>query len=378
MSGQLMSKKRILYLSRGGSIGGSQRQLLYLIQNLDRRIYEPFVVYLKEGKFASILQQLQVNSLFYPLHSWRKFRSVLHRYFDAKQLVSYAQENQISIVHSSDLWLSSYMLWVARQLKVPSVLHVRTPICDTDVRKHKCDHADLIIAISARVVRNLIEAGIRPDKIVQVDDGIDIELFKPQDNGNMLARDLPVSTDLLVGIVGRISKLKRQLDFVKAAALVSKSHSKRVCFLIIGPRYSETYFRKLEKYIESNGLVDKVLFTGNRDDMPQVLSSLDVLVSLSGGSVMFEAMACGMPVISAGFTSPKDSVHIQNEKTGLLVPSHSTSDLAAAMSRLIEDKALRTMIGRRARNWAVRNLYHHEMLRKTFHVYSQLLNKNSW
>ena len=373
-----MSQKRILYLSRGGSVGGSQRQLLYLIQNLDRQLYEPFVMYLKEGKFASILQQLQVNSLFYPLHSWRKFKSALHRYFDAEQIVRYARENQISIVHSSDLWLSSYMLWVARRLKAPSVLHVRTPICNKkDVRKHKCDRADLIIAISTRVVQNLVEAGIRPDKIVQVDDGVDLELFKPQGNGNTLARDLPVSTDFLVGIVGRISESKRQLDFVKAAELVVKSCCKRVCFLIIGPRYSETYFRKLEKYVGSNGLVDKVFFTGESDDMPQVLSSLDILVSLSGGSVMFEAMACGTPVISAGFTSPKDSVHIQNEKTGLLVPSHSTSDLAGAMIRLIEDEALRKIIGRRARNWAVRNLSHHEMVRKTLQAYAQLLNKNN-
>ena len=367
-----MSKKKILYLSRGGSIGGSQKQLLYLIQNLDRQIYEPFVVYLKEGKFAEALGQMKVNSLFFPLHPWRKFKSVFHRYSDAKQLTRYAQENQISIVHSSDLWLSNYMLWVAGQLKVPSVLHVRTPICDKDVRKHKCDNADLLIAISVRVVRNLIKAGIRPDKIVQVDDGIDIDLFKPHDNGGM-----PADTDLRIGIVGRIGESKRQLEFLKAAALVSKSYSKRVYFLIIGPRYSETYFRKLEKYIELNGLVDKVLFTGYRDDMPQVLSSLDMLVSLSGGSVMFEAMACGTPVISAGFTGPKDSVHIQNEKTGLLVPSFSTSDLAEAITRLIEDKALQTMIGKRARNWAVCNLSHHEMVRKTLQAYAQILKKNS-
>ncbi len=36
--------KRILYLSRGGFIGGSQRQLYYVITNLDREVYEPIVV----------------------------------------------------------------------------------------------------------------------------------------------------------------------------------------------------------------------------------------------------------------------------------------------------------------------------------------------
>jgi glycosyltransferase involved in cell wall biosynthesis len=372
-----MSQKRILYLSRGGSIGGSQRQLLYLIQNLDRRIYKPYVICLKGGKFANILQQLQIDNLFYPLHPWRKFKSALHRYYDADKLIRYARQNQISIIHSSDLWLSPYMLRVARGLNIPSVLHVRTPICPKDVYKHKCHYADKIIAISARVVRNLAEAGITLDKIAQIDDGVDNELFKPRDNGNKLARDLKMSKDLIIGIVGRISESKRQLDFIKAAKLVANSCSTRMRFLVIGPYYSESYYRKLRKYVNSNGLVDKVFFTGHHDDMPQVLSSMDILVSLSGGSVMFEAMACGTPVISAGFTSPKDSVHIQNEKTGLLVPSHSTSDLAGAMIRLIEDKLLRKMIARRARNWAVCNLSHHEMVQKTSRVYAQLLKKNS-
>ena len=372
-----MSQKRILYLSRGGSIGGSQRQLLYLIQNLERRIYKPYVIYRKKGEFANILRQLQVDKLFYPLHSWRKFKFVLHRYYDADKLIRYAQQNQISLVHSSDLWLSPYMLTVARRLNIPSVLHIRTPIRQKDVYKHKCHRSDKIIAISTRVVRNLIEAGIHPDKTVQVDDGVDLELFRPINDGKILLRGLSADTDLLIGVAGCISESKRQLDFAKAAELVIKSCCKKVFFLIIGPCYSEAYFRKLKRYIESNGLLGKVLFAGERDDMPQVLSSLGVLVSLSGGSVMFEAMACGTPVISAGFTSPEESVHIQNEKTGLLVPSRSSSELAAAMVRLIEDNSLRTVIAQRARNWAVHNFSHHEMVRKTIQVYAQLLNKNN-
>lgn len=372
-----MSQNRIMYLSHGGSIGGSQRQLLYLIRNLDRRIYKPYVICLKEGEFANILQQLQVDNLVYHLHPWRKFKSVLHRYYDADKLIRYARRNQISIIHSSDLWLSPYMLRVARRLNIPSVLHVRTPICRKNVYKHKCHCADKIIAISARVVRNLVEAGITSDNIAQIDDGVDNELFKPLNNGNNPAQDLKVSKDLIIGIVGRISESKRQLDFIKAAKLVANSSSARMRFLIIGPHYSESYYRKLRSCINSNGLLGKVFFTGYQDDMPQVLSSMDILVSLSGGSVMFEAMACGTPVISAGFTSQKDSVHIQNEKTGLLVLSHSTSDLAGAMIRLIEDNSLRKMIAQRARNWAVCNLSHHEMVHKTLQVYTQILKKTA-
>ncbi len=55
--------------------------------------------------------------------------------------------------------------------------------------------------------------------------------------------------------------------------------------------------------------------------MPDVLNSLDVLVSLSGGSVMYEAMSCGLCVVSAGFTKPGESIHLRNGETGIVTPT---------------------------------------------------------
>ena len=92
---------------------------------------------------------------------------------------------------------------------------------------------------------------------------------------------------------------------------------------------------------------------------------------------MFEAMACAIPVISAGFTSPKDAVHVTNDKTGLLVPSRSTADLAKAMSRLLEDRQLRAKIGQNARDWALRNLSHHRMTGTIYAAYARLLKGRS-
>jgi len=106
--------------------------------------------------------------------------------------------------------------------------------------------------------------------------------------------------------------------------------------------------------------------------MSEVLASLDVLVSLSGGSVMFEAMSCGTPVISAAFTRRQDSVHIQDMRTGLLVSSGRTADLLAAIRNLVESESLRKMIGREAREWAVHNLSHRKMVRRTKRVYQSL------
>lgn len=368
-----MRVKKILYLSRGGSINGCQRQLLYVIKGLNRKAYEPLVVCHKQGRFTDMLRKLRVKTLVCPLHPWRKYPSALLRYFDAERIVKYSGENHISLVHCSDLWLNGYMRWLKKRLKIPSILHVRTPVSVRDVRKHCCNQADVIIAISIRVMRNLIAAGVRSDRIAQIDDGVDIELFRPYNGDNVLRRDFSVNEGPLVGIVGRISESKCQLDFLKAAELVKKSNHKKAIFFLIGRRDSDTYTKKIEKFIKSRGLKDSVFFTDERDDMQEVIPSLDVLVSLSGGSVMFEAMSCGTPVISAGFTSRNDAVHLQDGKTGLLVSSRSVSDLVKAINRLLENQVLRTTIGKQARRWAVYNLNHQKMVLKTQRIYELLV-----
>jgi len=365
--------KRILYLSRGGCIGGSHRQLYYVVANLDHGL-EPVVVCNKNGQFVDQLRQSGITTSVIPLHPWRKFPAGLLRYIDAERLVRFARQHNIALVHSSDLWLSNYMNCVSARLKIPSVLHVRTPLTSDSIHKHHCNKATAIIAISRRIKQNLIDAGISPEKIIQIDDAVDTDAFSPKpEQVNVLKQQFPVDGRILVGIVGRIDPFKRQLDFLNAAEQIVRNSTKNVAFFLIGETHSESYFRKTREFTAKHQLDKYVFFTGRRDDMPQILSSLDILVSLSGGSVMFEAMACGRPVVSAGFSTKENSVHIQDGITGLLISSEKTPDLAEAMMRLINSAELRNKIGRNARSWAKSSLSHTDMVAKTQQLYQKLL-----
>lgn len=365
--------RRILYLSRGGHVGGSQRQLYYVVTNLDDG-YEPVVVCREGGPFVEQLRASGIKASVYPLHPWRKFPAGLYRYIDAERLVRFARQHKVSLVHSSDLWLNGYLLWVADRLKVPSVLHVRTPISPSDVRKHRCGKATLIVAISRRVKRDLICAGVPPEKIALVEDAVDLKVFDGRKNEvNVLRRDFSPVGGIMVGIVGRIEPSKRQLMFLEAAAQIVHGSPGRAAFFVIGEVRSSGYFGELKRFARERQLDGNVFFTDRRGDMPQVLGSLDILVSLSGGSVMFEAMSCGKAVISAGFSTKEDSVHIQDGQTGLLVNSGHPSDLAQALLRLINDRQLRERIGREARIWAERNFCHLNMAARTQKLYDKLM-----
>lgn len=369
--------RQILYLSRGGDIGGSQRQIHYVITNLNRHNYRPIVVCRNHGQLVTQLQDANIPTCVLPLHSWRKFPALLWRYIDAHRLTSFARQHKIDLIHSSDLWLNPYMVWVAERLKIPSILHVRKPIRTHEVQKHQCNKATSIIAISSRVQQNLLDAGIPNEKITMINDSVDLEIFKPNNSHqNVLRRQFAPSGQILIGIVGRIEPLKRQLDLLYAAEQVIRQSTNTVSFFIIGRIHSRQYFQSLKKYVAKRGLSKHVLFTGVRDDMPQVLDSLDILVSLSGGSVMFEAMACAKTVISAGFSTTQSAVHIQDGRTGLLVTSKKNADLAHAITKAVNETELRTRIGREARKWAEDRLSYTIMVDRTHRLYDRLLQNS--
>jgi glycosyltransferase involved in cell wall biosynthesis len=333
------------------------------------------VVCNKGGALADTLQKMNIEVIVRPLHSWRKLLTAIPRYIDVRYLCNLAAQRDISLIHCCDLWMSGYMHQVLKKWKAPSILHVRRPMTPRDVRKFNCSKADRLIAISTRITENLLSAGILSEKVVRIDDSVNVELFSPEKNTKNILRDESSPADQIrIGIIGRIDAFKRQLDFLMAAREVLRQSKHPLMFFVVGDIHSHSYFKKTQKFVSEAGIEKYVRFTGERDDMPAVMASLDILVSLSGGSVMFEAMAAGKAVISAGFSFRKYACHIQDGFTGLLVESRQTADLAQAMIKLAGSPQLRNQLGIQARQWALKELTHTKMAAKTQKLYDALLN----
>ena len=92
--------KRVLYLSRGGAIGGSQRQLQYVV-SASTNGYAPTVICNKRGPFVAELQAVGVSVVVLSLRPWRKLPSVLSRYRDVENLVRFAEEQKVDLVTSA-------------------------------------------------------------------------------------------------------------------------------------------------------------------------------------------------------------------------------------------------------------------------------------
>ena len=272
------------------------------------------------------------------------------------------------------MWLGSYLHWVQWRTKTPSIVHVRGPVRPRDVRKHRLRTATALISISKRITRDLLAAGVSDRKVVQIEDAVDIERFQP---GPASVSALPGASArrsvVNVGLVGRVEPAKQQRAYLEAASVLLAELPGRVRFFVVGEIRNRDYFRQLRRFADAQNLNGQLVFTGRRNDMPDVLNSLDILVSLSGGSVMYEAMSCGKCVVSAGFSCPEDSMHVRDGLTGVVIPSRERSALVVALVHLVRHPEERHRLGTAARQWARDRLSHVAMAKRTMAFYDHLL-----
>ena len=117
------------------------------------------------------------------------------------------------------------------------------------------------------------------------------------------------------------------------------------------------YRAMLKSQVQKLGLSQAVQFTGFRDDMPELMNTIDIFVHASlvepFGSVIVEAMAAGRPVIASRTLGPQEI--IRDGESGLLTTPGDSSELASAMLRLLADPELAQRIGKSGREYATKH-----------------------
>ena len=359
----------ILYLSHcGSSIGGGEKQLAYLVTNIDRKRYQPLVVCPDDGVFVEHLKRADIQTVVLPLPSWRKVKSLIARYRAAEKLTALAKTHNTKLVHTSDSWFNPYVLHIRKRLGIPVISHVRTLLTTDQVRKYKFNQMDRIIAISEESKTALVQAGTDAQKIDLTLNCVDLDAFQ------LIPQSKP-STEYVVGIVGRIEPFKRQKEFIEIAAAVS-AQNKNVRFHIIGTALNTPEHRAYEQDVRQLALKyqlqEFVCFKGHRTDMPNVMQELDLLVTLSAGSVIAEAMAASKPVIGTPIGSTADM--ITDGVTGYVIPLHQREAIASRILEFATDPNLNIHIGQQARKAAEEAFSVEKHVQKVQNVYQGLIS----
>ena len=149
--------------------------------------------------------------------------------------------------------------------------------------------------------------------------------------------------------VGRLEPQKNQKLLINAFSELAKKFPDYT--LVI---YGEGSLRKkLEKYIESKGLKDRVFLPGAKNNIQEYIkdASLFVLSSDYEGipNALIEAMAIGLPCVSTDCSPGGARELITNGENGVIVECRNSNELATAMARLLTDRESAKRMGTNAK-----------------------------
>ena len=231
------------------------------------------------------------------------------------------------------------------------------------------------IAISDSVGKHLTDdLGVSAEKVERVYNGIDLscygrEGFKRDDG--LAARLGLGEKDIVVGSIGRFSPVKGLKYLVEAFREVA-SKRKEAKLLLVGEGPERELL--LERIREA-GVYGKTVITPGGTPSSGYFSIIDIFcmpsVNEGLGLSMIEAMAAGKPCIASDVGGLSELV--ADGKDGILVPSRSPKELAAAIVRLMDDAALRKELSENARRKAG-GFSIEDSVARTLEVYEKVLS----
>jgi len=327
----------ILYVIWSLKTGGAERCVVNLAKGLDKAKYNPMVCCLNaKGELAQELEKEGI--LVIALNKRGKFDFSVVR-----KLVEIMQVNHIQVVHTH-LWGANF--WgrlAAKKASVPVVIAHEHGIEQWRGRLHSYldkvlyKNTDRVVFVS-EASRNLFLSMVKvgPEKCRVVYNGIDVDKFvRSTEYGVPKVKFGIKENDFVITSVGRLVREKGHEYLLEAIKLISEKRP-NLKVLIVG---DGSRMEELKSLKESLGLNGSVNFLGKRDDIQDILSATDIFVLASAKEAMplsiLEAMASARPVVATKVGGIGEAVI--DEKTGLLVSSGNSRELADAILKLMEN-----------------------------------------
>jgi glycosyltransferase involved in cell wall biosynthesis len=279
------------------------------------------------------------------------------------------------LVHAHTFKAGLLGRFVANRLKIPAIYTAHmwpfgggvpltwrlvAPVCER-LAAHWCDR---IISVSALGAENAARHGIGGrSQVIPILNGI----FDHPLRANLDHDQPDHDRDLTCAMVARFTHFKDHELLLRAFAQVPGQVSLRLA------GDGET-LAAAQKLAEELGIRGRVKFEGARGDVPEILAQSDIFVLASRTETLpisiLEAMRAGLPVIASDVGGVSEEV-IDGE-TGILVTAGSVDEMAAALTGLLADNAMRIAMGRAGRRRFERFFRAGEMIERTRAVYTEV------
>jgi glycosyltransferase involved in cell wall biosynthesis len=350
---------RILEMEYSKGWGGQEKRTVRLINNLSDE-FEVFYVAQPDSNIVKHKDEIKATIL--PLKMKHIYSPVT-----ILKLVNIVKKYDIDIIstHSGkDAWLGA----IAGKLTNTPVIRTRHLL--TKINSPKSYNLSTITVAVSKAVENYLKSmGVKNTTTIYT--GIDTNLYKPN-NLKKLRKEFNISDDtFLIGIVAVLRAAKRHKDLIEAVSQIDGN----VKLIIIGdgPQWDN-----LQKLIKEKNLEDKVIMTGRRNDVAEILPDLDLFVLPSKeealGTSILEASACGVPVVASNIGGIAECV--REDKNGLLFEAMNSDDLKEKLLQMINNKEKYEYFKSNARDFIKQNFSVEKMVRETEDLYKKIGKKS--
>ncbi|WP_164996666.1 glycosyltransferase family 4 protein [Actinomyces minihominis] len=288
-----------------------------------------------------------------------------------------AETERPFVIHgASNHWNGLAAVIAARELGIPSIYEVRglwevtrgsrnpewaaggmykfIAAMERDAAKN----ADRVITITQALADELIERGVKPERITIVPNGVNVERFVPAVRNEQLAADLGLQGKRVIGYVGSILDYEG-IDLLLDAAEMLKQKRDDFAVLIVGDGAER---EELEETATRRGLEDVVRFTGRvpHEEVESYYSLVDIapfprhalpVCEMVSPLKPLEAMSMGKAVLGSDVRAIAEM--ITPGETGLLHEKDNLQSLVEQLEILLDDDDLRDQLAKNARKWVI-------------------------
>lgn len=337
----------ILLFSSSLNIGGTERNVVKIAKQIDKNKFDPEVFCLfGTGPLESELRESGVAYSFgyfgriFDLRVYvRTIKALKRNNYEVLHCFGYPTiyfgvllgyfvgiRNIIVAIQALDTWKSKVHVLLDRLIRPFTTQYI----------------ADSYGARRCAIKRQ----GIMPEKITTIYDGVDLSSMLPTRGKQELKEGLGIPNNApVVGVIARLQdEHKGQSYFVKAIPFILKEFPD-ARFVIVGDGADRSW---LERLCEDIGVKDKVIFTGFRTDLANIISIIDILVipSIQWESItktMLETMSMGRPIVATDIGDIGEI--LKDGETGILIPPRDPSEIAAAVINLLKNPDYAERIG---------------------------------
>lgn len=360
---------KVLHLSSEKSWRGGEQQIAYLIE----QSREHGVISMVACRAGSAFESYCIkNSILYFSLPFSSSLDISTAY----QVAKICRHHQIDLIHMhsgkshmigvmSHYFNNSPMLILSRR--------VDFPVRNSTISKWKYNHPSIkkIICVSNAIEEILRSSLKKPEICSTIHSGIDLNRFRNIVESKNLKLEFGVANNhWLVGNTSALADHKDYFTFVDVAKLAD-AQKLPITFIIIGDGPQN---KPIQQYIKKNKLNHRIILTGFKKDIPNLLPSLDLFLMTSKteglGTSILDAFACKVPVVAtAAGGIPEMVIH---EKTGLLSPVGNAANLLKNIQLILNSPAFTEKIKENAFQLLTNKFTKEKMAQNTYMIYQEI------